>query len=120
MLPLINIDDILQISQHRPAQPLNGELKEEVTIGADSLSGGATPLLNDSSIRSNVATPGTSPFVTALSAQQYRNTETMQPSFNQLGRESSIEDYETDDSSKRSDLHIRDMVTILNIFFLSM
>jgi len=63
-----------------------------------------------SSIKSTKATPSTSPFAVA-SIQQYRNTEVMRAnSIDILRREISIEDSDTDESARKSDIHTRDMV----------
>lgn len=115
LLPEINIDALLNISQPKVVDPeINAH---EIEVAEPSQ---AAAVLNSSNISSTVGSPGNSSLDSAAMIQQYRNTEIMQTnSKDNIQKDGSREDYETDDSSRIVDLHVRDMVRFSIIYLMS-
>eukprot|EP01035_Chromulina_nebulosa_P023243 gene23243-30127_t len=108
LLPEINIDSLLNISQPKVVDP-------EINVNEIEVAGPsqAAAVFDSSIINSTVATPS---FDSAAMIQQYRNTEIMQTnSKDNIQKDGSREDYYTDDSSRIVDLHVRDMDDIIKI-----
>ena len=112
LLPEINIDALLNISQPKAVEPEIAAREIELMEPSQ-----AAAVFDISNIHSNVATPGNSPFVSAAMVQQYRNTEIMQTNSKEnIQKDGSREDYDVDDPSRIEDLHVRDMVRCSNLY----
>jgi hypothetical protein len=113
LLPEINIDALLSISQPKVVDPeINSH---EIEVAGPSQ---AAAVFESSIVNSiTVATPGNSSFDSAAMIQLYRNTEIMQTNSKEnIQKDGSREDYDTDDSSRIVDLHVRDMVRCSILF----
>ena len=107
LLPEINIDALLNIPPSKTEEPEISDAVEPPKAAAP------VAVCEENNSNRNVENTDNPSVASVATVQQYRNTEIMQTNSKdnlQKQSSSSTEDYDTDDSSRVVDLHVRDMV----------